>query len=127
MKDIIDALAAVVTLGWQAADLEDELRLAVVEEGQLRVGGLALIGVTESAAEAEDALGQRGAGDHPAGLVHLVDALVADVAVAEIPEPMPIIMHQIGMKWSLLCGPEPEVEIQFARRGRGFLYADART
>src|SRR5437879_570595 len=112
MKDIIDALAAVVTLGWQAADLEDELRLAVVEEGQLGVGSVALVRITEPAAEAEDALGQRRAGDHPAGLVHLMDALVADVAVAEIPEPMPIIMHQISMEWPLLRRSKPEAEIQ---------------
>ena len=36
--------------------------------------------------------------DQPASVVHLVDALVADVAIAEIPEPVPVVMNQVGVK-----------------------------
>src|SRR5437867_3915332 len=52
-----------ITLGRQTANLEDQLRLAVIEEGNLGVGGLPLIGVAEAAAQADDAARHGGAGD----------------------------------------------------------------
>ena len=54
--------------------------------------------------------------DQPAGFVHLVDALVPDVAVAEIPEPVPVVMNQVGMKRLLGRRAEPDVESEL--RGR---------
>ena len=99
--------------GLQAADLEDELGVAVVHDADLGVGRLALVAIAEPAAQAEDGLGKGRAGavaarargrDQPAGDVHLVDALVADVAVAEVPEPVPVVMDQVGVI-RLLAGP----------------------
>ena len=99
----------------------------------LRVGRLALVVIAEAAAQAEDGLGEGGARamtgtrrrDQPAGFVHLVDALVADVAVAEIPEPVPVVMDQVGVIRLLGCGPEPDVEIELCRGARVRLDADA--
>src|SRR5262249_31088668 len=39
----------------QTANLEDELRPAIIEEGDLGVGSLALVGIAEAAAQANDA------------------------------------------------------------------------
>src|SRR5215469_6282417 len=47
----------------QTAHLEDQLRVAVVEKGDLRVGGLSLVFVAETAAKADHALGERRAVD----------------------------------------------------------------
>ena len=116
VEDVADLLAVIAHSVLQAAHLEDQLRVAVVEDGDLRVGRLALVAVAEAAAQAEDAPRQGGAGDDPAGDVHLVHALVADVAVAEIPEPVPVVVDQVGVE-RLLCGrPQPEVEIHLRRR-----------
>ena len=96
----------------QAAHLEDQQRVAVLEDGHLRVGRLALVLVGEAAAQAPDLGGQRRALDRPAGHVDLVDALVADVAVAEVPEPVPVVMDQVAVVGLLGGGAEPEIEVQ---------------
>src|SRR5207253_9957860 len=80
------------------------------------------------AAQAEDAARQSGPGDCPAGLVDLVDALVADVAVAEVPEPVPAVMNQVFMEGLFFGRPQPEVEVEFLRRSlrRGITDGGAR-
>jgi len=57
----------------------------VIVENDLRVGRLAIVIVTDASAEADDARRQLGLTEDPTGDVHLVDALVAEVAVAGIP------------------------------------------
>src|SRR5262245_1634345 len=48
-------------------------------------------------------------------------ALVADVPVAEIPKPMPIVMHEVGVIRSLSCRASPEIEVNLRRwRDLGF-------
>src|SRR5262249_2825531 len=59
---------------------------------------------------------QRGALDGPAGYVDLMNALVADVAVAEIPEPVPVVMDEVGVVRLLRGRAQPEVEIHLGRR-----------
>src|SRR5262249_35649170 len=66
VQGVADALALVL-LARQPADLEDQQRLAVVEDGDLRAGGLALVLEADPAAQAERAPGQGRAGDGPAG------------------------------------------------------------
>src|SRR5205823_6879476 len=63
--------------------------------------------------------------DRPAGVVHLVDALVADVAVAEVPEPVPVVMHEVAVVRLLGRRPQPEVEVQLRRRLGDRLVPDA--
>src|SRR5262249_35085151 len=72
--------------------------------------------IAEAAADAQHAARQGGIGDTPARLVHFVNALVADVAVAEIPEPVPVVVDQVAGKWPLGGGPQPDVVIEFRRR-----------
>src|SRR5687768_11823912 len=87
LDDLADALALVVVhapgprLGLEAADLEDDHDVAVVVDGELRVGRLAVVLVAEAAADAQDLRRQVLLAGPPAAHVHLVDALVADVAV----------------------------------------------
>ena len=96
----------------QSAVLEDDLRPAEVDDGQLRVRRLALVLVAEAAAQA-DALVRHGPlGHRPAGNVHLMHPLVADLAVAEVPEPVPVVVNQIFVVRLLRRGPEPKVEVQ---------------
>src|SRR5262249_2610441 len=81
--------------------------------------------VGKSAAKAPDFGRHRRAFDGPAGDIDFMNALVADVAVAEIPEPMPVVMDQIGMVGLLRRRPKPEVEVQFGGRRGSVLAADA--
>src|SRR5215468_4761937 len=95
MEDVAD-LGAFVVLGQQAAYLEDQLTVAVVENANLRVGGLAVVDVAEATADAESRAAQLVLAQAPAGDVHLVDALVAQVAVAVVPDPVPIVVQVLA-------------------------------
>src|SRR5205823_168744 len=112
--------------------LEDELGLAEVHDADLSVGRLPLVVIAEPAAEAEHGLGvsragTRGTRDQPAGDIHLVNALVADVAVAEVPEPVPVVMDQVLVIRLAGGRTEPEVEIDWGRRRRAGLETDTAT
>src|SRR5712692_6894733 len=54
-----------------------------------------------------------------------MDALVADIAVTEIPEPVPIVMDQIGVVRLFGRGSEPEIEVQVGGRLGILLAANA--
>ncbi len=49
--------------------------------------------------------------------VHLVDALVADVTIARIPEPVPLVMEAIFVKSLIVSRSEPQV-VMYARWDR---------
>ena len=117
-------LLAVEVVGLQAAHLKDELGVAEIHDGNLGVGRLSLVVIAEATAQTQNGLGEGGARavlactrcrDQPASLVHLVDALVPDVAIAEIPEPVPVVMNQVGVKSLLGCRPEPDVVGELCR------------
>ncbi len=102
----------------EAAGFEDELSLAVVKDGELHVGGLALVGVVGAvdvaSADGDDGFGEGGVFDGPAGDVHLMDALIADVTVAEVPEPVPVVVDEVAVEGLFGSGAEPEIEIHVA-------------
>ena len=52
-----------------------------------------------------------------------MDPLVADVAVAEIPEPVPVVVDQVGM--IRLLGAGPSQMLKSTSRGRGAAWLDA--
>src|SRR5262249_27766371 len=91
VEDVADRAAA-QAVRLQAAHLEDELAVAVVEDADLRVGRLAVIDIPEPAADADDGARELALLQAPPGLVHLVDALVAEVAVAVVPDPVPVVV-----------------------------------
>src|SRR5262249_48657509 len=64
--------------------------------------------------------------DQPSGLVHFMDALVSDVAITKIPEPVPVVVNQIGVKSLFRRRPEPDVERQLRRWVTGGFDADTR-
>ena len=70
--------------------------VAVIEHAELRVGGLAVVDVTKAAANAHDRFRQFRLVQPPAGLVHFVDTLVAEVAIAIGPDPVPIVMQTLA-------------------------------
>src|SRR5205823_3206252 len=57
MDDVADPHAADI-VALEAANLEDELRFTIIENGYLRVRRLGLVGVAETAAETDDAPGE---------------------------------------------------------------------
>jgi hypothetical protein len=60
----------------------------------------------------------------PAGHVEVVDAVVADVAAAEIVPPPPDPWEQVRPIGDLRRGAEPEVEVELLRRLRRLRLAD---
>src|SRR5437879_3385176 len=92
MEDVADTGTAVV-VGGQATDFEYQFGVTVGHHRDLRVGGFAVVDVPEAAADTEDGPGQAVLAQPPAGHVHLVDALVAQVAIAVVPDPMPVVVQ----------------------------------
>ena len=110
----------------QAAGFEDQRGVRVIEIDDLRVGRVAGVFVAEAAADADRTRGELVFAEEPAGDVHLMDALVAHVAVAGVPVPMPIVVDAGTIEILLLGRAAPEVVIE--RRGnlqRRFEFADA--
>src|SRR5207244_4006017 len=64
--------------------------------------------------------------EEPAGDVHLVDALVAEVAATGVPDPVPVIVEPLATEGRHRGGTAPEIIIHFRRRGlRGVHLPDA--
>src|SRR5207247_660708 len=86
----------------------------------LRVGRLAVIDVAEASADADHRLGQPLLAEAPAGDVHLVDALVAEVAVAVVPDPVPVVVDgavgRLAVRRVVRGGAAPQVVVH--RGGR---------
>src|SRR5262245_7497622 len=69
-------------------------------------------------------LGRQRHAHAPAADVHLVNALVADVAVAVVPVPVPVVVKAVGIEWARGRGPQPQVVIDALRDGAVLLLAD---
>ena len=79
---------------WQTANLENQRRFGVIVKHDLRIRRFRVIHVTEPSADAQHARRECGFTREPAGDIHLVNALVAKVAAAVSPEPVPIVMNR---------------------------------
>src|SRR2546427_9669525 len=114
----------------QAAGFKQQQRVTVVEDGDELVGCFALVleirFIDVTPAQTDDAFRQRRA-QRPAGNGHFMNALIADVSVPEIPEPMPVVMDQVSMKGLLRRRPQPNIEVQVGGRFLDWFESDAPT
>jgi hypothetical protein len=78
--------------GVQAAHLEHDLGVAVVESRNLGVRRL-LVVLVDVLASGRNGARWQAAAEAPARHIHLVDTLIADVAVARVPEPVPVVFE----------------------------------
>ncbi len=123
IKNISDAVAvanqtvgvlvltnAAFVIGHPVTDLEDKYRLLAilveVERRNLRVRRRLVVIEHEMIAGGIDLRRQRHT-EPPAGDVHLVNALVANVAVAVIPVPVPVVMETVRIELALRRRTEP--------------------
>ena len=83
-----------LAVGGEAVDFGDEGGVGVVMDRDEGVRGLGAVDVAEAAADGDDLSGDFVRVQEPAGDVDLVDRLVAKVAAAVVPEPVPIIMDR---------------------------------
>src|SRR5207247_2452046 len=110
----------------KSSHLEKERRFGVVVENELRVGRLAVVFVAEPAPGAEHARRQGVFAEKPAGDIHLMNALVAEVAVAVVPDPMPVVMKSLSADRRHRRRAAPEIVIDVRRRRlRSVHFADA--
>jgi len=109
------ALGAELLRPRQAADLEDQRRAVIGVIDDLRVGGLAVVVVAQAPANAHHARRQRRIAQEPAGDVHLVDSLVAQVAVAVVVDPVPVVVEVLPGQGLQRRRAGPEVVIQSGR------------
>src|ERR1039458_6314187 len=114
-------------VGDPVADFKDQylLRGALVEfeSGGQGVGRLLIVIENEMAAEAAD----RGGIFHsqaPAGHIELVNSLVAQVAVAVIPKPVPVVVQPVSRVLVLGRRSQPEIVVDARRHGFHRLAAD---
>ena len=103
-------------MDWQPADLEDHQRAAEIEHRQLHVRGLALVAeigrIDVPAADRHGAEGLGDFGQDPAGDIHLVHSLVADIAVAGVPEPVPEVREPLLVERPHRRRSEEQVPVQ---------------
>ena len=110
----------------QPAHLEDQGGVGVIMADDHGVGGLAVVHVAEPAADGEDAGRKLLHAQEPAGDVHLVDALVAEVAVAGVPDPVPVVMQLLAHQGQLERRAAPEIVVNRGGHGlRAVHLADA--
>src|SRR5205823_10932571 len=98
--------------------------VAVVEDRDVRVGRLAVVLVAEATAEPDNALRHLAPAETPAGDVHLVDALVAQVAVAGVPLPVPVVVELVLVERLHRRRAAPEVIVHALRHHPGRQRAD---
>src|SRR5687767_11195 len=105
----------ILVLVHQAAHLENQKNISVLIDRHLHVRRLALIVVSKPSAQTPNLVGQRGSFDRPTGHIDFVNALVANVTVAKVPEPMPVVMNQIAVIRLHGGWPKPQIEIEITR------------
>ncbi len=62
--------------------------------------------------------------NEPTGNVHLMYAVVDDVAAGEVPEPVPVVVETVGIERTHGRGPQPHVVVHAFRHGRVRFGAD---
>ena len=129
-----NAGATVYTLGLdclasgQAANLKNQWDRFVVQEGNKRIGSIGVINIAESAAERPDPRSQLLLSQCPAAQVHLMDPLVADVAVTSLEIPVPVVMQSLAPQRRICRRTTPLIIIHACRDGlRPFDITDTAT
>src|SRR5882672_5829035 len=109
------------------ADFKDDHHLLAVlvefEVGHLGVRSDLIVVEHKMAAHRKD-LGRQRHAQAPAADVHLVNALVADVAIAVVPIPVPVVVKAVGIERTRGRRPQPQVVINAPRDGTVRLLAD---
>src|SRR5437773_7319023 len=97
-------------------------------KNDLRIRRGAVVDIAEAATETEDARRKLVLAQEPAGNVHLVNALISQIAVSGVPNPMPIVMEAFAHERFHRGRAAPEIVVD-ARRDwlRTIDLADART
>ena len=115
--------------GPDALLVDQLLRLAVDIVGVadvLGVGKLLVVVEEELAAAGGDRVRMGLDAEAEAGEVDVVDAVVPDIAGAEIVEPAPASVQQVGLIGAVGGRSEPEVVVEVGGRARRLLLADVR-
>src|SRR5205814_10468024 len=81
--------------GEVAAHFDHDLAPAVIVAGHQRVGRLCVIVVGVLAAHRHRGLGPLGVSQSPPADAHLMHALITDIAVAGVPEPVPVVAKAV--------------------------------
>ena len=101
------------------ADLANERGRLEIQERDVGVGRLAAVVETQSAADAHGARGRPVLSQGPAAHIDDVDAVVPHLAVAGVPEPVPLVVQLLAHERLLGGRAAPEVVIHGARWRRG--------
>ena len=96
-------------------------------KGDERIGRLGVVSVTEPTADGHDAMRDGFLAEKPARDIDFVDALVADISRAVVPEPVPIVMEPGAARRAHRRGTAPQIIIDSGgNRLRAVGFADAR-
>ena len=102
-----------VRFGGQATDFEDDGD-GIIEIAHLGVSPLAVVLVAESRADGDDRGGEFRVADEHAADIELVRALIAEIAIAVIKLPMPVVVKFFTLDASYLARAAPEIVIHGA-------------
>jgi len=99
----------------QPADFEDQGRARIIVVDDHGVVGLAVVHIAEPAAHCQNPRRELGHSQEPPGDVHLVDALVAEVAIAGVPHPVPVVVEPFAHQGQLQRRAAPQVIVDLRR------------
>ncbi len=92
-------------------NLEEDRDWFIIVEYKLGIGRLTVIVPAETSAHTDDSRRKFILTNNPTAHVHLVDSLVAQVAVAGVPDPMPVEMQPLAHQGYVRRGAAPEIVI----------------
>src|ERR1043165_2025146 len=91
----------------------------------MRVGRLAIVVETIASTEAHNFARKIVLAQAPAHDIECVDAVVAELAVAVLPVPMPLVMKAVRIKRPVVCGPFPKIVVDAGGHLRVGFFANA--
>jgi hypothetical protein len=103
----------------EVPDIDDDGGSIVVEEGEVHIGGLAVVVPEEAAAGGDDLGGDIIPAHDVAEIIDVVDAPVPHFAVAPVPLPMPVVVELLAHDGGHGGGAGPEVVVDIAGDGSG--------
>jgi len=103
----------------EVTDIDDDFDAIVIEEGEVHVGGFAVIVPEEAVTGGDDAGGDVVPAEDMAEVIDVVDAPVTHFAVAPIPLPMPVVMELLAHDGGHGGWAGPEVVVDMIGNGGG--------
>ena len=95
----------VLGIGSEPTHLEDQRSFGIIMKDNLRVGSVPIILITQSTSDTDHPRGKLFFAQDPSSNIHLMNPLVAQVSIACVAYPVPIVVEFLRIKGFRGAGP----------------------